>query len=126
MIKTRRILVPILDEVRDNMPIEMDADSLEGKIIKLLMEGRPLTLKEVSNELKISVSRVKRAVKGLASRGIVEIEELPDKKYLRLRRSDIKFHGTNPTQEEAIKKKRMKEKDDDEKGSEKSRRMMYR
>jgi len=108
------------------MPIEMDADSLEGRIIKLLMEGRPLTLKEVSDELKISVSRVERAVKGLASRGIVEIEELPDKKYLRLMRSDIKFHGTNPTQEEAIKKKRMKEKDDDDKGSEKSRRMMYR
>ena len=108
------------------MPIEMDADSLEGKIVKILMEGRPLTMKEVSKELGISVSRIKRAVKGLASRGIVEIEELPDKKYLRLSRSDIKFHGTNPTQEEAIKKKSMKDKDEDEKGSEKSRSMMYR
>ncbi|MFP3872296.1 MAG: helix-turn-helix domain-containing protein [Candidatus Natronoplasma sp.] len=107
------------------MPIEMDADSLEGKIVKLLMEGRPLTIKEVSEELRVSVSRVERAVKGLASRGIVEIEELPDKKYLRLSRSDIKFHGVNPSQEEAIKRKRTKEKDDDEKGSERSRRMMY-
>ncbi|MEF8833095.1 MAG: winged helix-turn-helix transcriptional regulator [Candidatus Thermoplasmatota archaeon] len=106
------------------MPIEMDADSLEGKIIKLLMEGRPLTIKEVAEELKMSVSRVKRAVKGLASRGIIEIEELPDKKYLRLLRSDIKFHGVNPSQEEAIKKKKTKE-DDEDKGSEKSRRMMY-
>ncbi|GEM_PF-1435223 len=107
------------------MPIEMDTDSLEGKIVKLLMEGRPMTIKEVSQELRMSFSRVKRAVKGLASRGIIEIEELPDKKYLRLLRSDIKFHGLNPSQEEAIKRKKAKKDDDQEKGSEKSRRMMY-
>ncbi len=101
----------------------MDIDSLEGKIVKLLMKGRPLTIKEVAEELKFSVSRVRRAVKGLASRGIVEIEELPDKKYLRLLRSDIKFHGINPSQEEAIKRKKSGK--DEDKGSEKSRSMMY-
>ncbi|MBS3817289.1 MAG: winged helix-turn-helix transcriptional regulator [Candidatus Thermoplasmatota archaeon] len=107
------------------MPIEMDGDSLEGKIIKLLMEGRPLTLSDVADELKISESKIERVVKGLASRGIIEIEELPDKKYLRLLRSDIKFHGVNPSQEKAIKKKK-RDKEEEEKGSEKSREMMYR
>jgi len=107
------------------MPIEMDADSIEAKVVKKLMEGRPLTLKETAEELKVSVSRVKRAVKGLVSRGIIEVQELPDKKYLRLKRSDIKFHGINPAQEKKIKKKRRK-KDKDERGSEKSREMMYR
>ena len=106
------------------MPIEIDADTLEAKIIKLLMDGRPLTLEETAQELKVSTSRVKRAVKGLASRGIIEVQELPDKKYLRLERSDIRFHGTNPTQEQKIKKKQQKKEDD--KGSEKSREMMYR
>jgi len=106
------------------MPIEIDADTLEAKIIKLLMDGRPLTLEETAQELKVSTSRVKRAVKGLASRGIVEVQELPDKKYLRLERSDIRFHGTNPTQEQKIKKKRQETEKD--KGSEKSREMMYR
>ena len=107
------------------MPIEMDADTLEAKIIKLLMDGRPLTIKETADELKVSNSRVKRAVKGLASRGIINIQELPDKKYLRLERTDIKFHGTNPTQDQKIKKKKQK-KEEEDKGSEKSREMMYR
>lgn len=108
------------------MPVEMDADSIEAKIVKQLMEGRPLTIEETAEKLKISASRVKRAVKGLVSRGIIEVQELPDKKYLRLKRSDISFHGTNPSQEKKIKKKKKKKKDEDEKGSKKSREMMYR
>ena len=47
------------------MPIEIDSDSLEGKIIKLLMEGRPMTIKEVADELSLSKSRVKRKVKNI-------------------------------------------------------------
>ncbi|MFP4000538.1 MAG: helix-turn-helix domain-containing protein [Thermoplasmata archaeon] len=107
------------------MSIEMDADTLEAKIIKILMDGRPLTVEETAQELRVSTSRVERAVKGLASRGIINIQELPDKKYLRLERTDIKFHGTNPTQEKKIKKKKQ-EKEEDDRGSEKSREMMYR
>ncbi len=102
----------------------MDADTLEAKIIKLLMEGRPLTMEETAQELKVSTSRIERAVKGLVSRDIINIQELPDKKYLRLQRTDIKFHGTNPTQEKKIKKKKKDAEED--KGSEKSREMMYR
>ena len=107
------------------MTIEIEGDSLEGRIIRLLMEGRPMTEREIADELKISKSRVERTIKGLVSRGILEIEELPDKKYLRLLRRDIKFHGVNPSQERAIKKKRKRKKDKD-RGSEKSRQMMYR
>ncbi len=73
-----------------------------------MMEGKPITLKEVARELRTSERKIERVVKGLASRGIVEIEELPDKKYLRLKRSDISFHGTNPVQEKAVKHKKSK------------------
>ena len=88
--------------------MQVDSDTLEAKVIKLLMEGKPITLKEVARELHISERKIERVVKGLASRGIVEIEELPDKKYLRLKRSDISFHGTNPSQEKALKHKKSK------------------
>ncbi|MFW6196173.1 MAG: HTH domain-containing protein [Thermoplasmatota archaeon] len=107
------------------MPVQMDSDSLEAKIIKILMEGRPITIKELAKELNVSDRKLKRAVKGLASKNIIQIEELPDKKYLRLIRGDIQFQGTNPSQEKAVKHKKEKEKDD-ERGSKKSRRMMYR
>ncbi|MGM0509541.1 MAG: helix-turn-helix transcriptional regulator [Thermoplasmatota archaeon] len=88
--------------------MQVDSDTLEAKVIKLLMKGKPITLKEVARELHISERKIERVVKGLASRGIVEIEELPDKKYLRLKRSDISFHGTNPSQEKALKHKKSK------------------
>lgn len=107
-----------------DIPIQIDSDTLEAKVIQLLMEGKPVTLKEISQELHVSEKKIERVVKGLASRGIVEIEELPDKKYLRLKRSDISFHGTNPVQEKAVKHKKSKR----EKGKKKKNRttdMMY-
>ncbi|MFP4052178.1 MAG: HTH domain-containing protein [Thermoplasmata archaeon] len=106
------------------MPVQMDSDSLEAKIIRKLMEGKPITMKELAKELNVSDRKLKRAVKGLASKNIIQIEELPDKKYLRLIRGDIQFQGTNPSQEKAVKHKKEKEKD--ERGSKKSRSMMYR
>ena len=106
------------------MPVEINSDSLEAKIIKKLMEGKPITLKELAKEMNVSDRKLMRAIKGLVSRNIIQIEELPDKKYLRLIRGDIKFHGTDATQEKAIKHK--KEKGKKEKGNKKSRRMMYR
>jgi len=107
------------------MPIQMDSDSLEAKIVRKLMEGKPITMKELAKELNVSERKMKRAIKKLASKNIIQIEELPDKKYLRLIRGDIQLQGTNPTQEKAVKHEKGKEKDD-ERGSKKSRSMMYR
>lgn len=106
------------------MPVEIDSDSLEAKIIRKLMEGKPITIKELAKELSVSDRKLMRAIKGLVSRNIIQVEELPDKKYLRLIRGDIKFQGTDATQEKAVKHK--KEKGKKEKGNKKSRSMMYR
>lgn len=86
----------------------MESDSLDAKLIHLLMEGRPMTIEDAASDLKISEKKVKRVAKALASRGIIEMEPLPDKTYLRLKRTDISFHGTNPSQEKAIKHKKSK------------------
>ncbi len=106
------------------MPIQIDSDNLEARLLKLLMKGENITLKEAAKELNVSTSKLERVVKSLVSRGIISIDELPDKKYLRLKRSDIQFHGTNPSQEKTLKRKRSKKAK--EKGSKKSREMMYR
>ncbi len=106
------------------MPIQIDSDNLEAWLLKLLMKGENITLKEAAKELNVSTSKLERVVKSLISRGIISIDELPDKKYLRLKRSDIQFHGTNPSQEKTLKRKRSKK--SKEKGSKKSREMMYR
>jgi len=106
------------------MPIQIDSDNLEARLLKLLMKGENITLKEAAKELNVSTRKLERVVKSLVSKGIISIDELPDKKYLRLERSDIQFHGTNPSQEKTLKRKRSKK--PKEKGSKKSREMMYR
>ncbi|MFO7792164.1 MAG: hypothetical protein R6W73_04170 [Candidatus Saliniplasma sp.] len=106
------------------MPVQIDSDSLESRLIKLLMKGENITLKEAAKKLNVSESKLERAVKGLVSKDIVSIDVLPDKKYLRLKRSDIQFHGTNPSQDKTLKRKKSKR--SKEKGSKKSREMMYR
>lgn len=108
----------------DIMPVQIDSDSLESRLIKLVMQGENVTLKEAAKKLNVSENKLERAVKGLVSKGIISVDVLPDKKYLRLKRSDIQFHGTNPSQERALKRKRSKK--SKERGSKKSREMMYR
>ncbi len=108
----------------DNMPLQIDSDSLEARLIRLLMKGENVTLKEAAKKLNVSKNKLERTVKSLVSKGIVSVDALPDKKYLRLKRSDIQFHGTNPSQERALKKKKSKK--SKERGSKKSREMMYR
>ncbi|MGM0406051.1 MAG: winged helix-turn-helix transcriptional regulator [Thermoplasmatota archaeon] len=106
------------------MPLQIDSDSLEARLIRILMKGENITLEEAAKKLNVSKNKLERAVKSLVSKGIVGIDALPDKKYLRLKRTDLQFHGTNPSQEKALKKKKSKK--SKEKGSKKSREMMYR
>jgi DNA-binding Lrp family transcriptional regulator len=105
------------------VPIQVESDSLEARIIKLLQDqDDAITLKEAAKKLNVSEKKLEKTVKSLASRGIVNIDVLPDKKYLRLGRSDIQLQGTKSSQKKAVKRKRAKQKD---KGSKKSRDMMF-
>ncbi len=96
--------------------IQFDSDTLEARLLRLLLKELPLTMEEAARELSVSESKLKRTVKGLVSRGIVQVEGFPDKKYLRLLRRDISFHGTNPSQEKTIKHKKSSRKKKKEEG----------
>lgn len=85
--------------------IEMDRGSLEGRIIGVLMEVYPITVEELRKELGISEKAVTRGIKALQSRGILELELLPDKAYIRLLRRDFKFIGRKASQRTAIKRR---------------------
>ncbi len=105
--------------------IEIDSDTLEAKLIRLLLEEKPITIKELARELHISEKKLERVVKGLVSRGIVQIEGKGDKRYVRLLRKDISFHGINPSQEKPLKHKRSKRAKKKEENN-RSKDMMYR
>ena len=68
------------------MPVEVLHGSLEERILKYLLEAYPVT------------------VAALALQGVLELEELPDKTYVRLLRQDLAFYGYKESQRKRFKR----------------------
>ena len=85
------------------MSIEVLDGSVEGRLLKYLLEVYPVTVEDLERELKVNRDRLERIVKSLVQRGIVEIEPLPDKTYIRLLRSDFHFTGIKSSQRRRYK-----------------------
>ena len=73
--------------------IEINSGTLEERIIKLLQKTYPITVKDIKNELKISKDVTIRILKKFQIKGIVKLEPLPGKTYVRLLRNDFSFIG---------------------------------
>ncbi len=87
--------------------IEIKTGTMEEKIIKILQKEYPVTLEVLGKKLHISKKTVEFELFKLSSKGIVELEPLPDRTYIRLLRTDIRFIGRHH-QEKFIKRKKMK------------------
>lgn len=98
------------------MAIEITQGSLEEKVIKRLLEVYPITLDQLKSDLGISERILMRTVKALVLRGIVELEEMPDKTFVRLQRKDFLFLGRDATQRKRFKHKSGKKKESDYEG----------
>jgi predicted ArsR family transcriptional regulator len=85
--------------------IEIERSSLEARILEMLLEVYPMTVNELARELKLSKKTMERHMKKLQSRGIVDLEPLPDKVFIRLLRRDIRFVGKVASQRTPVKKK---------------------
>ena len=73
--------------------IEITTGTVEEKIIKILQKTYPVTVKDLANKLNVSQSVIMREVKKFQTRGIVQLDVLPDKTYIRLLRNDFSFVG---------------------------------
>jgi hypothetical protein len=95
--------------------IEVERGTLEARIIEILLEVYPITISDLRDELAISEKSLERGIKGLQSRGIIQLEPLPDKVFIRLLRRDFHFIGRKVTQRKPLKRsgKRSKGKDYD-------------
>lgn len=99
--------------------IEIGKGTLEEKVIKILTTLYPVTLNLLKKELGISKIRTERIIKEFQAKGIVELEILPDKTYIRLLRQDFHFVGRSPVQKKSLKRKGKKREKRDYEG------MMY-
>ena len=86
------------------MPIEVLHGSLEERILRYLLEAYPVTAAMLSRGLRVPRSRLDRQLKALALRGIVELEDLPDKTFVRLLRHDFSFFGYKDSQRKRFKR----------------------
>jgi predicted ArsR family transcriptional regulator len=86
------------------VPVEVLHGSMDERILRYLLETYPVTTAQLARDLRVSKSRIGRALKALALRGIVELEELPDKTFVRLLRQDLSFFGYKETQRKRFKR----------------------
>jgi len=78
--------------------IEIITGTLEERIIKLLLKTYPITVSDIGKKLHLSKSTVMRALKKFQIKGVVRLEPLPDKIYVRLLRRDFSFIGKKQQQ----------------------------
>jgi hypothetical protein len=73
--------------------IEITCGTLEEKIIKILQKTYPITIKELAEILHLSKPQALRVLNKFQIRGILKLEPLPGKTYVRLLRNDFSFIG---------------------------------
>jgi DNA-binding transcriptional ArsR family regulator len=76
------------------MKIRMDP--LEIRVVRLLKEWYPITVEELRDELSVRPDTLARALKSLAVKGVIVLEPLTDKTYIRLLIPDIDIGGQKP------------------------------
>lgn len=73
--------------------IEITTGTLEERIIKLLQKTYPITVRDIKEKLNISKDVTFRSLKKFQIKGIIALDQLPDKTYVRLLRHDFSFIG---------------------------------
>jgi hypothetical protein len=73
--------------------IEITTGSLEERIIKILQKTYPVTIEDIKKSLNLSKDITIRTLKKLQMKGILILEPLSDKTYIRLLRHDFSFIG---------------------------------
>lgn len=62
----------------------MELSALEIRIVRFLGENYPVTVVELRKALSVRQDTLTRTLKSLVVKGVIELEPLPDKTYVRL------------------------------------------
>ena len=83
--------------------IEIKKGSLDERVLKILLDKYPITVEELREQLGVSKGSLDRLIKGFISRGIITLDELPDRAFIRLQRRDFRFIGRHESQRRPLK-----------------------
>lgn len=73
--------------------IQITSGTMEERILKVLQKIYPITVSDLEKELHLSEKMILRVLKKLQTKGIVKLDQLPDKIFIRLLRQDFSFIG---------------------------------
>ncbi len=71
--------------------MKVQVDALQARIINILKDWYPITVEELKDELSLPSGVLERALKALMVKGVIELEPLTDKTYIRLLVPEIMF-----------------------------------
>lgn len=69
--------------------MNVQVTALEARIIGILKDWYPITVEELRDELSLRKDVLERALKSLVVKGVIALEPLSDKTYIRLLVPDI-------------------------------------
>jgi len=75
--------------------MNVQVSALEARIIGILKDWYPITVEELRDELSQRKDVLERALKSLVVKGIIALEPLSDKTYIRLLVPDISVNVPN-------------------------------
>jgi len=73
--------------------MKVQLNSLEIRILSILKDWCPITVEELRDELSLRPAELDRALKSLMVKGIIVLEPLSDKSYIRLLVPDIEIES---------------------------------
>lgn len=71
--------------------MKVQLDALQARIVNILKDWYPITVEELRDELSLPSGVLERALKALMVKGVIELEPLTDKTYIRLLVPEIMF-----------------------------------
>lgn len=69
--------------------MNVKVDALQARIIGILKDWYPITVEELRDELSLPSGVLERSLKSLMVKGIIALEPLSDKTYIRLLNPEI-------------------------------------
>ncbi len=84
--------------------IEIHIGSTEERIIRHLQRHYPVTITQLYKSLHLSPTTIRRTLTKLQHAGVVHIDPLPGRTYVRLLRDDIHFLNNRPHHKPTTKK----------------------
>lgn len=64
--------------------MKVQVDALQARIIAILKDWYPITVEELKDELSLPTNVLERSLKGLMVKGVIALEPLSDKTFIRL------------------------------------------